>query len=210
MAMAPNNEPPLIQPVSLTPPPPAPPPAQQAAKVDEPAGAARTSRADNTEKSEAAAKPDAQGKPATNEKDPMRELLDRLERLGPAIGDPGLVRAVQSLSQRGANPDQRAQPGFRHEVAYALQDVEKSLGRQELPFALRTEMTQLAGTAIGLTNERMQALMAATTTMQDRSLVADIRNAGKDIGRFVDQNRPETENKIEVLENRGAVGTEAR
>jgi hypothetical protein len=198
MAVTPNTEPPLIQPISMTPPPPTPQPAQQSGKAGEPP----PGRIDNAEKSETATKPDSQGKPAAAEKDPMRELLDRMERLAPATTDPGLARTVQSLSQRGVDPDQRAQPGFRHDVAYTLQDMEKSLGRFELPPALRTEMTQLAGTAVGLTNERMRALMGATATIEDRSLVVHIRDFGKEIGRLVNQSRPETESKIDALENR--------
>jgi hypothetical protein len=198
MAATPNTEPPLIQPISMTPPPPTPQPAQQSGK----AGDLPPGRIDNAEMPETATKPDSQGKPAGAEKDPTRELLDRIERLAPATADPGLARMVQSLSQRGVDPDQRAQPGFRHDVAYALQDMEKSLGRLELPPALRTEMTQLAGTAVGLTNERMRALMGATATIEDRSLVVHIRDFGKEIGRLVNQSRPETESKIDALENR--------
>jgi hypothetical protein len=202
MAATPNNDPPLIQPISIMPPPPTSQPAQQSAKADEPAGDPRTARTDNAERPETTSKPDSQGKPVATDKDLMRELLDRLERLAPATADPGLARTLQNLSQRGVDPDQRAQPGFRHDVAYALQDVEKSLGRLELPPTLRTEMTQLVGTAVGLANERMQALMGATATMQDRSLVTDIRDVGKGIGRLVDQSRPETESQIDMLENR--------
>ncbi|WP_158931414.1 hypothetical protein [Acidisphaera sp. S103] len=202
MAVTPNTEPALIQPINLTPPPPTPPPSQQSAKATEPAVGPPTGRTDNAEKPETATKPDSQGKPAAAEKDPMRELLDRLERLAPASADPGLARTVQSLSQRGVDPDQRAQPGFRHDVAYALQDMEKSLGRLELPPALRTEMTQLAGTAVGLTNERMRALMGATATIEDRSLVTEIRNTGRDIGKRTDQSHPEIESTIDALENR--------
>jgi hypothetical protein len=202
MAATPDNEPPLIQPISMTPPPLVSPPAQQPAKVDAPAGATRAGGTDTTDKSEAGSKPDNQGKSAAAGKDPMRELLDRLERLAPATADPVLARTVQGLSQRGVDPDQRAQPGFRHDVAYALQDVERSLGRQELPAALHAEMTQLAGTAVGLTNERMQALMAATGTIRDRGLIMDIRETAKSIGRQVDQGSAEIESRIESLENR--------
>ena len=145
MAATPDNEPPLIQPISMMPPPLVTAPAQEPAKVDAPAGATRAGGTDTTDKSEAGSKPDDQGKSAAAGKDPMRELLDRLERLAPATADPVLARTVQGLSQRGVDPDQRAQPGFRHDVAYALQDVERSLGRQELPPALRAEMAQLAG-----------------------------------------------------------------
>jgi hypothetical protein len=202
MAATRDNEPPLIQPISMTPPPPVPPAAQQPANVGEPPGATRAGGADTSEKPEAGSKPDNDAKPAAAEKDPMRELLDRLERLAPAIADPVLARTLQGLSQRGVDPDQRAQPGFRHDVAYALQDVERSLGRQQLPPALCAEITQLAGTAVGLTNERMQALMAATATIQERALVTDIRETGKGIGRRIDQSGPETESRIDMLENR--------
>jgi hypothetical protein len=63
-------------------------------------------------------------------------------------------------------------------------------------------MMQLAGTAVGLTNERMQALIAATASIQDRLLVADIRAAGKEIGLRVDQSHPEVDGRIATLENR--------
>jgi hypothetical protein len=204
MAVTPNNDPPLIQPISIMPPPPTSQPAQQSAKADEPADAPRTARSENAERPDAASKPDSQDKPAGTEKDPMRELLDRMERLAPmmASGDPVLARTLQNLSQRGTDLDQRAQPGFRHDVAYALQDVEKSLGRLELPPTLRTELTHLAGTAAGLTNERMQALMATTPTIQDRSLVTDIRDFGREIGRRADQSHPQVESRIDALENR--------
>jgi hypothetical protein len=186
----------------MIPPPPLPQPARQSAKSDDPAGPPATPPSETVEKSETAGKPDSQGKAATADKDPMRDLLDRLERLAPATADPALIRTLRDLSQRGIDPDQRSQPGFRHDVAYALQDVEKSLGRQELASTLRIEMTQFAGTAVGLTNERMQALMSATATIQDRALVAQIRDVGREIGMRTDQGRPEVESKIEALENR--------
>ena len=209
MAVTPNNDPPLIQPISIMPPPPIPQPAQQSAKANDPVSEPRTARSENAERPDAASKPDSQGKPAGTEKDPMRELLDRMEKLAPMMvsGDPVLARTLQNLSQRGADPDQRAQPGFRHDVAYALQDVEKSLGRLELPPMLRTEMTQLAGTAVGLTNERMQALIRTTAAIQDQALVAGIRDTGRDIGMRADQSHPEVESKIEVLENRARLAT---
>jgi hypothetical protein len=207
MAATPNNEPPLIQPISIMPPPPTPQPAQQSAKADETAGGPRTGGTDNAEKSETATKPDSQGKSAAAEKDSMRELLDRIERLAPATADPGLARTIQNLSQRGVDPDQRAQPAFRHDVAYALQDMEKSLGRLELPPVLRTEMTQLAGTAVGLTNERMQGLMRSTADIESKRVVEEIRQVGAEIGRRTDQGSSEIDSRIAVLENMVRLGT---
>jgi hypothetical protein len=207
MAATPNSEPPLIQPMSLMPPPPAPPQAQASGKAEDAAGAARAARSETQDRLESPAKPEAQHKPAGGEKDPMRDLLDRLERLAPATGDTVLMRTVQGLSQRGGDQEQLTQPSFRHNVAYALQDVEKTLGRQELPPALRSEMTQLAGTAVGLTNERMLALMASTASIQDRSLVTEIRERGRELGVRADQNSPAINSAIEVLENKTRLAT---
>jgi len=208
MAATPNNEPPPIQPISIMPPPPPPPASQtarQSAQADESAGASRTSRPDVAEKTDGATKPDNQGKPAAIGNDPVRELLDRMERLAPmmAAADPNLAGTLRNLSQLGVDPERRSQPGFRHEVAYALQDLERSpLGRLELPSALRSEMTRLAGSAVGLTHERMQALMGSTGSIQDRTLVSDIRHVGREIGRRVDQSTPEIDSKVDALENR--------
>ena len=44
--------------------------------------------------------------------------------------------------------------------------------------------------------------MASTATIQDRSLVAEIRNTGREIGLRADQNNPAINSAIEVLENR--------
>ena len=183
--------------MNLMPPSPVPQQPQTSARAEDAAGSSRTTRTETQDRPEISAKPDGQNKPAVTEKDPIRDLLDRLERLAPATGDGVLVRTVQGLSQRGIDQEQLTQPNFRHNVAYALQDVEKSLGRQELRSTLRTEMTQLAGTAVGLTNERMQALMASTATIQDRSLVAEIRNTGREIGLRADQNNPAINSAIE-------------
>ena len=210
MAATPNTEPALIQPVGLPPPPPEPPQPQQTAKADELTTPARSTKPDSTDKAETATKPEAQGNAGTAETDPVRQLLDRMEKLSPMIGsaDPALARTLQNLSLRGADPDQRSQPGFRHEVAYALQDVEKSpIGRLEIPAATRAEMTKLAESAVGLTNDRALGLMAATAAIQDRALVADIRNMGRELGRRVDQSTPEIDSRIDTLENRARLGS---
>jgi hypothetical protein len=153
--------------------------------------------------------PSRQGESSRAEKDPMRELLDRMEGLAPMIAraDPSLARTLKGLSQRGADPDQRAQPGFRHDVAYALQDLEKTfLGRLELLPAIRNEMTQLALTAVGLTNERIQSLMQATGAIGDKRVVGEIRDLALEIGRRTDQNTKEIDSRIDVVENKVRLG----
>ncbi len=174
--------------------PPTPPIAEGAAKL------AASSNADASDK------PADQAKQAAGETDPMRELLDRMDRLRGLVAsaDSGLAKTMQTLSQRGADADQRSQPGFRTAVAYALQDLENfHVGRLDLPTPqLRAEMTQLAGSAVGLENERLQALMRATGAMQDRSLIREIRVLGTDIGRRADQKTPDVESRIDVIENK--------
>jgi hypothetical protein len=50
------------------------------------------------------------------DKDPMRELLEHLERAQPVIAnlDRNLAQTIQVLTQQGADPERRAQPAFRH------------------------------------------------------------------------------------------------
>jgi len=150
-------------------------------------------------------RPDETAKAAAAGKDPMRELLDQMERLRPMIAavDPNLGRIMQSLSQQGADPERRAQQSFRTGVAYALEDLEKAhTGRLELPSALRAETTQLAGTAPGLENERMLAVMRGTASIDDRSLVKEIRMLASDIAKKADQDAPDIASKVSVVENR--------
>ena len=152
-----------------------------------------------------AATADGKVRATTAENDPVRELLDRMERMSPMLSgeDARLARTMQSLSQQGSDPDRREQIGFRHELAYVLQDLEKSaIGKIDINPALRNELTRLAGGAPGLENERMQALMGVTGAINDKVLVREIREAGLNIGRQADQNAPDGISRIDVLENR--------
>lgn len=141
---------------------------------------------------------------ADDDADPMRELLDRLARMQPAIRgvDPNLAQSLDPLILMGADPAMRAQPGFRHQVAYAFQDLEKSgIGRIEVNSDIRREMTLLAGSAPGLENRRMQAVMQEATMINTPTLIRTIRATGTHIGRQADQATPEIQSRIEALEN---------
>jgi hypothetical protein len=151
-------------------------------------------------------KPDEKGKlPPRADNDPMRELLEHLERAQPFIAnlDRNLAQAIQTLTLQGVDAERRTQPAFRHQVAYAVQDLEKSA---VWPIAmapeLRSEMTRLAATAPGLENERMRALMRATASLEDKRLIKDLREIGTEIGRQTDQNTSSVQSSIEALENR--------
>ena len=149
--------------------------------------------------------PDPNKPEPERDNDPMSELLQHLQRAQPMIAtlDRNLAQTIQTLAQEGADPARRAQLGFRHQIAYALQDLEK------LPVwpihtapELRAEMTRLAVTAPGLDNPRMQALMRSTLSLGDRRLIRDIREAATDIGVRADQNTATIRSRIDVLENR--------
>jgi hypothetical protein len=151
-------------------------------------------------------KPEEQAKPLPEENtDPMRELLEHLERAQPLIAnlDRNLAETIQTLTRQGADPERRAQPAFRHQVAYAVQDLEKSaIWPIAMAPELRSEMTRLAATAPGLENERMRALMLVTASLEDKRLIRDLREIGMEIGRQTDQNTPGILSSIEALENR--------
>ena len=143
--------------------------------------------------------------PRQADSDAMRELLEHLERAQPLIAnlDRNLAETIQTLTRQGTDPERCAQPAFRHQVAYAVQDLEKSaIWPIAMAPELRLEMTRLAATAPGLENERMGALMRATASLEDKRLIRDLREIGTEIGGQTDQNTPSIQSSIEALENR--------
>jgi hypothetical protein len=78
-----------------------------------------------------------------------------------------------------------------------------------MPAELRIEMVDRAGSAPGLENERMQALMRSTANIGDRSLVQAIRSVGADLGASNEQNLPRTITNIQTLENRARLAPRA-
>ena len=153
--------------------------------------------------------PNKSGEPsnpaAQADNDPVQELLERLHRAQLLIAniDRHLAQTIQTLTQQGEDPERRAQPSFRHQVAYTLQDLEKYPVRPiQITPELRSEMTRLAATAPGLENDRMLALMRETAVLEDKRLINDIRRTGMDAGAQRDQNAPDIRSQIEVLENR--------
>ena len=150
-------------------------------------------------------RPSEPNQPAAGDKDPMQELLEHLQRAQPTIAtlDHDLAQRIETLTREGAEPQRRAEPDFRHQVAYALQDLEKhALWPMPMTPEFRSEMTRLAITAPGLHNPRMLALMHTTAALEDKQLISDIRGTGMNIGVSGNQNSPNTESEIAALENR--------
>ncbi len=154
---------------------------------------------------EAAAAADASKTVDAKVREPLRELIDKLERTQLLVArvDPALASVIKSIAERADIPGRLEDPGFRTRVAYATQDVEKLVGPMTgMQGGLREEMTRLAATSPGLHNERMQELVQSTPTIDDRILVRDIRKEATMIARVSDQSSADLQSKVDVLEHR--------
>lgn len=149
-------------------------------------------------------------------KEPIRELIDKLERTRALVerADAPLAATIKAIAEQANTPGKLEDAKFRTRVAYALQDVERLTGPvAAMPQDLREEMTRLAATYPGLGNERMQELVRGTPGIGDRNLVRDIRGTAARVAGERDQASPDVQSQIDVLANRarlGARGEEAR
>ena len=208
------------QPQATQPQPPAPTLPPDAAKVEagpqRPDAAKRADgpTADTTQRAEGQRAETGGDKPPkqeptnqqqTPQRDATRELLDTLALSYGRVSqiDRLTAQAIQEVVRQGSDPARHADTAFRHQLAYTVQDTEKALRTPiSMPAELRIEMVDRAGSAPGLENERMLALMRSTANIADRKLVQDIRTAGTEIGSNTDQNHRTTTSNIETLENR--------
>lgn len=117
--------------------------------------------------------------------DEMRVLLEKMAQAAAALGasDPGLQTRIGSLSlTASSNPGRTLQDGFRTSVAYALQDLQRATGQAVFADGpLAQEMRDRATTMPGLKLNSMEELLARTPKLDDRSLVADIRETARTI-----------------------------
>ena len=153
-------------------------------------------------------KPDDASSAAANNEPKMQSIHEIMERLQRGLSDisdvdKGLAQAVDNLLRQGADPLRVNQRSFQHEVAYALQDVERSrVGMISMSPEARAEATRLAGSAAGLENDHMLALLRATPGIDDRAVIRDIRRAAAEIGQQADQSTAPIRSQVDVLENR--------
>ena len=151
---------------------------------------------------------------AASARDPFRDLVDKLQRSESSVSraDPALGASIRAVAAQVDIPGRTDDAMFRTKVAYALQDVEKLAGpsvKIRMADGLREEMTRLAATSPGLQNERMQALLQGTATLDDRSLVRLIRRDAAMVARAFDQTAPVLQQRIEALENQARSGIQA-
>jgi hypothetical protein len=133
-----------------------------------------------------------------------QEMLEAANRFMPEIRqrDPKLADALITLLNDQADPLRANQTEFRHTAAQAVENAEKVLGHQ-LPLSegARSDMVRLAGSAPGLENERMIALLQSTPTINNSELVRDIRITGEEVGRQSDQNTDHIRDRLDHLEH---------
>jgi hypothetical protein len=137
--------------------------------------------------------------------DPIRDVLTKLvatiDQLPASAKDLGTK--IRELAKDAQDPVRFNQKSVQHDVAYAAQDFEKATGRQlDLTSAQRTETARLAGSAPGLENGRMIALLGTTPKINDSGIVNEIRRSASAIGHQNNQNTADTLSRIESLENK--------
>lgn len=135
----------------------------------------------------------------------LREVAEKLRLAVPALSevDKSLAQAADTLARQASDPIRLNQRSFQHELAYMIQDVGRTPGvALNLTNETRDELSKLAGSAPGLENQRMRALMRSTGEIEDRALVRDIRRTGSVIGEQANQNTLTIRGQIDVLENR--------
>lgn len=132
------------------------------------------------------------------------EAVEQLRTALPRIreADQRLAHTAEMLIKGAADPVRANGKGFAHEIAYAVQDIERTVGRLPLSDDARAGLVLLASSAPGLQNRRLQELLASTGEMTDRALVRELRRAGIEIGQEANQDTPAVRSRIEVLENR--------
>jgi hypothetical protein len=139
---------------------------------------------------------------------PSELIRDVLAKLGASIDQlPASAKAlrmkIQELVKDALEPVRFNQRQVQHEVAYAAQDFEKATGRQlDLTPAQRSEITRFAGSAPGLENERMIALLHTTSKIDDHNVVQEIRRFAAAVGQQSNQNTAVILSRTENYENR--------
>ncbi|MCB8883032.1 hypothetical protein ACELLULO517_22480 [Acidisoma cellulosilytica] len=133
-----------------------------------------------------------------------QEMLDAAGRYANEIRErsPQLADTTTILRNEHSEPLRANQSEFQHSVARTTEDVEKALGHQlPLSDAARSDMVRLAGSAPGLENERMIALLQSTPSISNPELVRDLRTTAQEIGRQTDQNTDHIRDRLDHLEH---------
>ena len=146
---------------------------------------------------------------AASKEDEFRKLVLQLGDIAGDLKDEALTLRINKLVNAIGVPGRSESPDYRTAVAYVVQDVEKEIKALRMPGALRAEMGHLAATYPGLQNVQMQALVASTPEIGDKTTVRAIRAAAAEVARQPDQQTAEVTSRIDALANRVRLSTDA-
>ena len=139
----------------------------------------------------------------------LREVGAKLQEAAASLASSHSVLSHEAVRLALSTRDDARlnQRSYQHELAYAVQDIEKARGAPlTLSDHARAEVSRLANSAPGLENERLLELLRSTSKFSDPKLVDDIRRAGIEVGQSKNQSAPIILSKIETLEARSRVG----
>lgn len=133
----------------------------------------------------------------------LKDLLERLRTNQEKLGelDPALGKRIGHLLNAPSGSQQSDL--YRTRLAYAVQDAERLIGPVLPDGAFRRELDARAQTYPGLNNNRVQDLLQQTRTMQDSTLVMDVRTLATNTAKLgSNQQTPDVLRQVEAIENR--------
>ncbi len=193
--------------------PPPPPPTAPVPASTSPIEAVKQEASLNTVQSQAKApEADKKDRKPDEPESALREVGARLQEAAASLASSHSKLSVEAtqLAQGISDNARINQRSYQHELAYAVQDVERARGAPlNLSDQARTEVTRLATSAPGLENERLLHLLRSTSKLSDQKLVDDIRRVGIEVGQGANQTAPVIISRVETLEARSRIGARA-
>jgi len=158
--------------------------------------------ADTTKAADSRAKSPDAPEPKKEDHDELRQLVLQLSIIRSDRSLPEkLDKSISDLTRDAITPGKLDDPTVRAKLAYAVQDVERSGASLIMSQALRDQMRESATTLPNLRNEGMQALLKDTANLANHDLVSRIRTEAADISKLSNQQSPDANSSVSVLEN---------
>ena len=202
----------MADPQTATPTTPASPPAAPAATTASQDGSKQETAAKQDQSPAKMPEANARERKQDEPEHLLREVGAKLQEAAVALRPTNgrLAEDAIRLANGAEDVVRLNQRSFQHELAYAVQDVERARGA---PLALsdqaRAEVSRLAGSAPGLENERLVELLRSTSKTSDQKIVDDIRRASTEVGQGANQATPDILSRIEALEGRSRLAARA-
>jgi len=145
----------------------------------------------------------AEPAPQDAAQDPLKELIDRLDRARSSLpqGADSLAGRIAALAASYTRPlNDRDLPYERTNIAYALEDFERVAGPIQVDPDLRADLANRAATNPQLRTNRFDTLLETTPDLADQALVDRIRQAATDTAERLFQDVPVVYDQAAALE----------